>query len=282
MISNNVIKRKAVNTVIILILSIISISMLFPLVWMISTALKSNSEVFIIPPKWIPNPPKWENFIKVFEVTPILNGFKNSLVIVFCVIPLGIFFTTLSAFSFSKLNFRGKNIIFMALLGTIMVPFPVVLIPQFMMFSQIGWIDSIKPLIIPGTMGNIGAMFFLVQYLKGIPNPLIESAKIDGAGYFKIFYKIIVPLIKPAIATQIIFWFMGIWNDLLGPIIYLNSEEKLTLTATIATLNSFYASQSDFPLIMAGSIISIIPLLLVFIVFQKQIIESLAISGIKG
>lgn len=263
-------------------LSLISVSMLFPLAWMLSTALKNNNEVFLMPPRWIPSPLKWSNFPRVFEAAPIVSGILNSLSIVILVIPLGMFFTSLAAFAFSKLRFRGRQFLLLTLLGTVMVPFPVVMIPQFMMFSQIGWMDTIKPLVVPGMLGNIGAMFFLVQFMKGIPGALIDSAKIDGAGYFRIYRNILLPLIKPALATQVIFWFMAIWNDLLGPILYLNSPEKLTLTAVIASLNSFYVSQSDFPLIMAGSLISIIPLLTVFVVFQKLIIESLAISGIKG
>ncbi len=275
-------KTKLWNVIFTILLSLISVTMLLPLVWMISTALKNNNQVFIIPPQWIPDPVKWDNFIEVFRIAPIGSGIKNSLLIAISVIPIGMFFTSLSAFAFAKLRMRGKNILFMALLATSMVPFPVVMIPQFIMFSEFGWIDSVLPLIVPGTFGNIGAMFFLVQYMKGIPNVLIESCKIDGAGYFTIYRKVMVPLIKPAIATQVIFWFMSIWNDLLGPVLYLNSSEKLTLTAVIASLNSMYSSQSEFPLIMAGSVISVVPLLTIFIIFQRQIIDSLVISGIKG
>jgi len=270
------------NLVLTVLLSLVSVSMLFPLAWMLSTALKNNNEVFLMPPRWIPSPLKWANFPRVFEAAPIISGILNSLSIVVLVIPIGMFFTSLAAFAFSKLRFRGRQLLLLTLLGTVMVPFPVVMIPQFMMFSQIGWMDTIKPLVVPGMLGNIGAMLFLVQFMKGIPGALIDSAKIDGAGYFRIYWNILLPLVKPALATQVIFWFMAIWNDLLGPILYLNSPEKLTLTAAIASLNAFYVSQSDFPLIMAGSLVSIIPLLTVFVIFQRLIIESLAISGIKG
>jgi multiple sugar transport system permease protein len=156
------------------------------------------------------------------------------------------------------------------------------MIPQFMIFSQIGWVDTLLPLIVPGLFGNIIMIFFLRQYLTSIPNSIIEAAKIDGCSYIKIFYKIIFPLVKPAVAAQLILWFMAIWNDYLGPILYLNSPEKQTLQLVIANFNSAYAIQSDYPLIMAASVVSLLPMLIVFIVFQKQIIESVAISGVKG
>lgn len=275
-------KTKAWNAFFTVILAVISVFMLLPLVWMVSTALKENSQVFILPPQWLPKPIKWSNFVEIFRIAPIGIGIRNSLIIAVCVIPIGMFFTSLAAFAFAKLRFRGKNVLFLVLLSTCMIPASVVMIPQFVMFSEIGWVDTLLPLIVPGTMGNIGAMFFLVQFMKGIPTALIESAKIDGAGFFMIYRKIIFPLVRPALATQVIFWFMVIWNDLLGPVLYLNSPEKLTLTAVIASLNSMYSSQSNYPLIMAGSVISIVPLLIIYVIFQRQIIDSLVISGIKG
>ena len=156
------------------------------------------------------------------------------------------------------------------------------MIPQFVIFSKIGWVNTLFPLIIPGMFGNITMIFFLKQYLSNVPDSIIEAAKIDGAGYFQIFTKLIFPAIKPAIAAQFILWFMGAWNDYLAPLLYLNSPEKQTLQVVIANLNASYAIQTDYPLIMAASVISLIPVLTIFIIFQKQIIESVAHSAVKG
>jgi multiple sugar transport system permease protein len=175
-----------------------------------------------------------------------------------------------------------KNAMFLLLLVGLMIPYPAVMIPQFMMFSTIGWVDTLKPLIIPGLFGNITMIFFLRQYLQGIPDSVVESAKIDGASYWTIFSRIIFPLMRPAVAAQFILWFMGAWNDYLGPLIYLNSPEKQTLQVVIANLSATYATQTDYPLIMGLSFISMLPILIIFLIFQRQIIESVALSGMKN
>ena len=163
-----------------------------------------------------------------------------------------------------------------------MIPYPSIMIPQFVIFSKIGWVNTLLPLIVPGMFGNITMIFFLRQYLSNVPDSIVEAAKIDGASYFQIFAKLIVPAIKPAIAAQFILWFMGAWNDYLAPLLYLNSPEKQTLQVVIANLNASYAIQTDYPLIMAASVVSLIPVLAIFIIFQKQIIESVALSAVKG
>ncbi|ADQ07346.1 binding-protein-dependent transport systems inner membrane component [Caldicellulosiruptor hydrothermalis 108] len=264
-----------------LILTAGAIIMILPLLWMLSTALKEKEAAFLLPPRWIPNPIKWNNFINVFKKGPILSGFKNSLIVATTVISVGTFTSSLAAFSFAKLKFPGKDKIFLMLLGTIMIPYPVVMIPQFVMFSKIHWTDTLLPLIVPGMFGNVMMIFFLKQNITSISDSLIDAAKIDGCGYFKMYYKIILPLVKHAVATQIILWFVGIWNDYLAPLIYLNSPEKMTIQVVIASFNSFYAIQNDYPLIMAASLISMLPIIVVFMIFQKQIIESIMISGIK-
>lgn len=171
---------------------------------------------------------------------------------------------------------------FLALLATMMIPFAVVMIPQYVMFTKMGWTNSLLPLIIPGLFGNVSIIFFLRQNLTSIPDSLAEAAKIDGCGYFKIYYKIFLPLMKGPLMTQIILWFMGIWNDYLAPTIFIQNDEWYTLQVVIRSFNSYYAVQSDYPLIMAASVISIIPTLLLFFFFQRFIIESMAVSGVKG
>lgn len=270
------------HVLIVIILLLGSVVMIGPLLWMVSTSLKDKSGVFQLPPQWIPNPIRLDAYKRLLDLETLASGIKNTVIVSLTVTIIGTITSSMAAFSFAKLKMPFKNILFLILLAAIMIPYPAVMIPQFMMFSKIGWVDTLLPLIIPGLFGNITMIFFLRQYLSNVPDSIIEAAKIDGAGYLKIFFNLIFPLIRPAIAAQFILWFMGTWNDYLAPLIYLNSPEKQTLQVVIANLNAAYAIQTDYPLIMAASVVSLLPVLIVFIIFQKQIIESVAISGMKG
>lgn len=271
----------AVNLVLTIVLSVGAIVMAAPLVWMVSTSLKTKDGVYALPPEWIPDPFVWDTYVRVFQDTYVLSGIKNSLIVAASVTVIGTVFSALAAFALAKLRLPGKNALFLLLLSGMMVPFPTLMIPQFVMFSRIGWVDTLLPLIVPVILGNVIMIFFLRQYLHNVPDSLVEAAKIDGASYWKIFWTMIMPLIRPAVAAQFILWFMAVWNDYLAPIIYLNSPEKQTLQVVIANMNVQYATQRDYPLIMAASVISVIPILIVFLVFQRQIIESIALTGSK-
>lgn len=275
-------QKRTANVIIFVLLLFGAVFMIAPLLWMFTTSVKDRIDVFALPPIWIPNPMHFEKYIEIWEKGPLLSGIKNSFIVAIIVTVVGTFTSSMAAFAFSKLRFPLKNKIFLLLIGSLMIPYPSIMIPQFMMFSKIGWVDTLLPLIIPGLFGNVVMIFFLRQYLNSIPSALVEAAKIDGSSYFGIFSRIILPLIKPAVAAQLILWFMAIWNDYLGPVIYLNSPEKLTLQPVISNFSASYASQMDYPLIMAASVVSLIPMLVVFLLFQKQIIESVAISGVKG
>ncbi|MBE6162848.1 MAG: carbohydrate ABC transporter permease [Streptococcus equinus] len=270
------------HVLIVIILLLGSVIMIGPLLWMVSTSLKDKSGVFQLPPQWIPNPVRLDAYKRLLDLDTLTSGIKNTVIVSLTVTIIGTITSSMAAFSFAKLKMPFKNLLFLILLAAIMIPYPAVMIPQFMMFSKIGWVDTLLPLIIPGLFGNITMIFFLRQYLSSVPDSIIEAAKIDGASYLKIFFNLIFPLIRPAIAAQFILWFMGTWNDYLAPLIYLNSPEKQTLQVVIANLNAAYAIQTDYPLIMAASVVSLLPVLIVFIIFQKQIIESVAISGMKG
>lgn len=270
------------DVVVFIVLCLGAVTMLLPLAWMISTSLKTQESVFAIPPQWIPNPVEWSNYVRIWDAGPILSGIKNSAIVSLTVIIVGTITSSYAAYGFSKMRIPGKNAIFLALLGGIMIPFPALMIPTFMLFSKIGWVDTLLPLIVPGLFGNLMMVFFLRQYLMSVPDSLIEAAVIDGATHPQIFWRIVLPLIRPAIAAQVILWFMGLWNDYLGPIIYLNSENVHTLQLVIANFNATYAVQTDYPLIMAASLVALVPVLGVFLVFQRQIIESIALTGSKG
>ena len=275
-------KERLVNTVIHIIMILVSLTMLFPFIWMISTSLKDKMSALEFPPKWIPDPFNWEGYTEVWEVAPLLSGIKNSLIIAIPVLLFGTLSSAMAAFAFAKMDIPKKNFLFMALLSSMMIPGMVTLIPQYLVWGQMGYIDSFIPLILPGTLGNITMMFFFRQYLAGVPNELIDAAKIDGAGWVTIFRKIMLPTMKPAIAAQVIFWFMGIWNDFMGPLIYLDSEENYTIQLALRLLNNMSEATSEYPMIMAGAVISCLPLLVLYICFQRYFVDSMVVSGLKG
>ena len=275
-------KHGAINGFIYLIMSLVSLSMLFPFVWMLSTSLKEKANALAFPPQWIPNPLRFEAYIDVWSISPLFSGICNTLLIALPVIVCGTFMSALAAFAFSKMDIPHKNALFMGLLATMMIPGIVTMIPQYVVWGNLGMVDTFIPLIVPGMLGNITMMFFFRQYLNGVPNEYIDAAKIDGAGWMKTFIKIFAPMMKPAIAAQIIFWFMGIWNDFLGPLIYLDSEKNYTVQLALRMLNNMGEATSEYPMIMAGSVISCLPLLVIFICFQRYFLDSMLISGIKG
>jgi multiple sugar transport system permease protein len=264
------------------ILSLGAVVMIAPLAWTFSTSLKTKDGVFELPPQWIPDPFVWENYARIWTAGPLLSGIQNSLIVACSVTIIGSLTSALAAFAFAKMRMPFKNVLFLGLLSGLMIPFPTLMIPQFTIFAGIGWVDTLLPLIVPGLFGNIIMIFFLRQFLNSVPDSIVEAARIDGASYLQIFWKLIMPAIRPALAAQFILWFMAVWNDYLAPIIYLNSPETQTLQLVIANFNAQYAIQTDYPLIMAASFIALLPVLIVFIVFQRQIIESIALSGTKG
>lgn len=272
-------RRNMTTGMIIAVMLAVSAVMLFPYLLMLSGSLKYPRDLFterleLIPPVW-----KWSNYAQVLFEENLVRSIVNTFKILVWVIPLGLFTTSLASFAFAKMRFRGSTFLFALLLSTMMIPFTVTMIPQYLFFSMAGLRDSYLPLILPGCLGNISAMFFIVQYLKGLPNSLIESAKMEGASYFSIYLYIIVPLTKGAIATQGIFWVMAVWNDLMGPILYLNSTDKYPITAFIASLSTQDSSMSSVPVMLAGSVCASVPLIVIYLLFHGQIIRSLSLTG---
>jgi multiple sugar transport system permease protein len=257
-------------------------TMVLPFLWMLSTSLKQSNLVFDYPPQWIPDPVDWANYVEVWDVAPLATGLLNSTLVTGLVVIVGTFSSTMAAFAFAKLEFPHKRTIFYALLATIMIPLIVLLIPQFLVYAEIGWIDTLLPLIVPGLLGNVTMIFFLRQYMLGLATELLEAAKLDGAGYFRIYWSIFLPLCRPAIAANVIIVFMATWNDYLTPLIFTNSPENSTVQLVIASLSAYYAEQTDFPMIMAASIIAVLPVVILFSLLQKHFVDSFAFSGIKG
>ncbi len=274
-------EMRASDWVVFVLLVLGALTMVFPLVYMIATSFMTKNQILSGSLTVIPNPPVFGKYSEVLKKGEFLRGILNSVKVEIPVLLIGGFTSSLAAFAFAKMNFRGKTTFFLMLLATIMIPFAVVMIPQYVMFTKLRWTNSLLPLIIPGCFGNVSMIFFLRQNLYSIPTELMEAAKLDGLGYFGIYSRIFLPLMKGALGTQLMLWFMGIWNDYLAPTIFLRSEKLWTLQVVIRSFNSYYAIQSDYALIMAASVIAMIPTLVLFFMFQKVIIQSIAISGIK-
>ncbi|MBN9605118.1 MAG: carbohydrate ABC transporter permease [Actinomycetales bacterium] len=259
-----------------------SLTMVLPFLWMLSTSLKSSRLVFDFPPQWIPDPIDWANYVEVWNVVPLATGLLNSAIVTTLVVVVGTFSSTMAAFAFAKLDFPQKRALFVALLATMMVPVVVLIIPQFMIYAEIGWIDTLLPLFVPGLLGNVAMIFFLRQYMLGLASELLEAARLDGAGFFRIYWSIFLPLCKPAIAANVIIVFMATWNDYLGPLIFTNSPQNATVQLVIASFSAFHAEQTDYPMVMAASVIAVLPVVILFVVLQRYFVDSLASSGIKG
>lgn len=274
-------KDRMINLIVFILLALGAVIMIFPLIYMIMTSFMTKNQYLSGQLRIIPNPWVWGKYSEVMAKGNFISGIMNTVKVEIPVLLIGGFTSSLAAFAFAKMNFRGKGTIFMGLLATIMIPFAVIMIPQYVMFTKFGWTDTLLPLIIPACFGNISMVFFLRQNLSSIPNDLMDAAKLDGCGYFRTFVQIFFPLMKGAVGTQLTLWFMAIWNDYLAPTIFLRSEKNWTLQVVIRSFNTYYSIQSDYALIMAASVIAMLPTITLFFCFQRVIIESVAISGIK-
>lgn len=228
-------KDRMINIIVFVLLSLGAVVMIFPLIYMIMTSFMTKNQYLSGQLRVIPNPWVWGKYAEVMSKGNFISGILNTVKVEIPVLLIGGFTSSLAAFAFAKMEFRAKGAIFMGLLATIMIPFAVIMIPQYVMFTKFGWTDTLLPLIIPACFGNISMVFFLRQNLSSIPNDLMDAAKLDGCGYFRTFLQIFFPLMKGAVGTQLTLWFMGIWNDYLAPTIFLRSEKNWT----IAGGNSF-------------------------------------------
>ena len=274
-------KEKTINIIVFVLLSLGAVVMIFPFFYMIMTSFMTKNQYLSGQLRVIPDPWVWGKYSEVMAKGNFISGILNTVKVEIPVLLIGGFTSSLAAFAFAKMEFMAKGAIFMGLLATIMIPFAVIMIPQYVMFTKFGWTDTLLPLIIPACFGNISMVFFLRQNLTSIPNDLMDAAKLDGCGYFRTFAQIFFPLMKGAVGTQLTLWFMAIWNDYLAPTIFLRSEKNWTLQVVIRSFNTYYSIQSDYALIMAASVIAMLPTIALFFCFQRVIIESVAISGIK-
>ncbi|MBR5986352.1 MAG: carbohydrate ABC transporter permease [Clostridia bacterium] len=253
--------------------------MLLPFVWMISSSLKTESDVFTFPIQWIPSVPRWKNYQLIWEKVPLLNGFKNSAILTVCTMVLQITTSSLAAYAFAKLEFRGRNFLFLAYVTTIAIPWQVYMVPQYIMMASWHLTDSLTGIVIMHAFTAFG-VFMMRQFYMGIPNELLEAARIDGMSEAGIWIRIMVPLSKPAVATLAITSFVFEWNDFMGPRIYLSSTSKQTLQLVLRLFNTQYSS--NYAQMMAAATVALIPVFIMFVFLQRYFVQGVATSGLKG
>lgn len=272
-------KSKILKGILYVILVLMALVMLVPFAWMLSASLKLDKDVFIFPIQWIPENPRWQNYQDIWTRIPLLKFVLNTVKLTLIVTFLQLLTSSFAAYAFAKLKFKGRNFLFMAYIATIAVPWQVYMVPQFMMMRSMGLADTHLAIICLQAFSAFG-VFMMKQFYEGIPTELCEAARIDGMSEYQIWYRVMVPLSKPALSTLTIFTFVNTWNDFLGPLIYLTTESKKTLQLGLRMFISQYGS--EYGLIMAASVLSLIPVLAVFLSLQKYFVEGVAASGVKG
>lgn len=258
-----------------------AVIMLLPFVWMVSTSFKNENEIFTMPIKWFPRAATINNYARALEVVSIFKCMLNTLIIAIPKIIGEVFISALVAFGFARFQFKGRNFLFMIMLATMMLPYEVTMIPTFMVWSALGLSDSYVPLVLPAFCGSASFIFFLRMYFETVPKDYEEAAWIDGAKNLRVFWMIFVPLAKPALITIGLWSFMGTWNDLLGQLIYIDSQPKYTIQLALASFSSMTGETLWGPL-MAASFMALIPVIALLLYAQKYFMEGVKMSGVKG
>jgi ABC-type glycerol-3-phosphate transport system permease component len=260
-----------------------AVFILVPFVWQLSTALKTPEQIYIVPPQWIPDPIAWNNFIDGWTAMPFTRYFINTVTITGASLVAEILSSCIVAFAFARLQFRGKNVLFIILLSTMMLPGQVTMIPKYILFGKLHWVDTFLPLIVPGFTAVPFYVFLLRQFFMGIPTDLDDAARIDGCGYFRLFVNILLPLTKSALFAVGLMSFLRHWNDFMGPLIYLNSNNMRTLVIGLAYfVTSELEGLTQLPYLLAVNTIVMLPCILLFLAFQEQFIQGVVVTGVKG
>jgi len=253
--------------------------MVLPFLWMFFSSFKDANSIFTYPPQFLPNRWHFENYINVWKVAPFARWFLNSVLVAVSV-TIGILFgSSLAAYAYAKLEFLGKKLLFTVLLATMMVPYQVTLIPMFLLMKALGWVNTFKPLIVPSFAGSAFGIFLLRQFITQLPRELFDAARIDGASEGIISLRITLPLLKPALATLGLLTFLGSWNDLIDPLIYLYDVKKYTLPIGLTYFQGQYSAHWEY--LMVGSVVSIVPIIIIFIFTQKYLVEGIKLTGFK-
>ena len=263
-----------------LFLILVGVLFFLPFYWLISTSLKELNQIFTLPPVWIPDPIRWQNYPESLTYFPFLLQLSNTLAITLSSVALTLLSSTLVAFSFSRLRWPGRNLLFFLMLSTMMLPYQVTMVPLFILFRQLGWVNTLLPLIVPHAFGSPFFIFMLRQFFLGLPRDLDDAAIIDGCSEWGVYRHIILPLAKPALATVALFQFLGSWNDFIGPLIYLSDPSKYTLSLGIQVFVSTVGVQWGW--MMAVTTVPTLPVILLFFLTQRTFIQGIAFSGLKA
>ena len=251
-----------------------------PFLWMLSTAVKPTNQIFLNPPKWIPDPIKWENFATIFKRMPLFAYTKNTLVVAILPVLGQIFAAPMIAYSLTKIPWKGAKYIFPLILATMMIPWQVTQIPLFITWSKLGLVNTFVPLVLPAFFGTPYYIYLMRQFVKGLPDSVIEAARIDGANEFVILYRIVYPMCKPVLTTIMVLVFIGGWNDLNGPLLYLQDSTKYTLSIGLQMFLT--TARQEWDLLMAAGVMFTLPLIIIFFLAQKQFISGISTtSGLK-
>jgi multiple sugar transport system permease protein len=253
---------------------------LLPFLWMLSTSLKPDSQLFAYPPIWIPNPLKWENYPTSVTYVPFFLYLRNTLIIAISSMVGVVASSSLAAYSLARIRWPGRNILFLMTIATLMLPFQVTLIPVFLVFKNLGWVGDFRPLILPQFFGFAYYIFLLRQFFSSIPMELSEAARIDGANEWRIFWSVVLPLAKPALATVAVFQFIRSWTDYLNPLIYLNDQSLYTLQLGLQQYSSQYGR--EWGLLMAAAVLITLPPIIIFFLTQRTFVQGVTLTGIKG
>lgn len=261
-------------------LLLLGFAFILPFFWMISTSLKPDKQIFLMPPQYIPSPFVWSNYPRALTYIPYFLYFRNTLYIALFNVVATIVSCTLVAYGFARINWPGRDALFGFLIATLMIPYPVILIPTFLIFRNLGWVGTPHPLTWPAFFGNPFFIFLLRQFYMTIPHELSAAAKIDGASEFDIYWRIILPLARPALATVALFTFLANWNDFLGPLIYLSDKSQYTLA--IGLYGFAGARKTDWALLMAAGTVTVMPIVMLFFLAQRTFIQGVTLTGVKG
>jgi len=272
-------QSKSRKIIVYLFLVLASIIMLIPFIWMLSASIKATQEVFSVPFRLIPAIPRWINYKDIWTTIPLLTFIGNTTFLTIVVTILQLLTSSFAAYAFAKLEFKHRNKLFLMYIATIAMPWQVYMVPQFIMMRAMGLNNKLTAIICLQAFSAFG-VFMMKQFYTGIPNDLCEAARIDGMSEYRIWWKIMLPLSKPALSTLTIFTFVNTWNDYLGPLIYLKSESKKTVQLGLKMFIGQFSA--EYGLIMAGSVITLIPVVVVFLLLQKNFVEGVASTGIKG
>lgn len=268
------------KVIIYIILLLVTAIMILPFLWMLSASIKSDREVFMMDPfVWIPKQPRWSNYIEIWTKIPMLKFVMNTVILTIVVTVLQLLTSSFAAYSFAKMEFKYKKTLFFAYIATIALPWQVYMVPQFIMMRKMGLNDKLLAMICLQAFSAFG-VFLMKQFYEGIPTDFCEAARIDGMSEYNVYLKIMLPLSKPALSTLIIITFVNTWNDYLGPLIYLKTEEKKTIQLGLKMFIGQYSS--EYGLIMAGSMISLIPVIIMFVFMQKYFVAGVTTAGLKG